>query len=148
MRIISTVFCTLVLLMAAPVALAKDPVYTGIFNNLAVSGYDTVAYFTEGEPVRGSRRYEVEWNGATWRFSSAENKALFEAEPERYAPQYGGYCAWAVSEGNTASSEPDLWRIVDGKLYLNYSNSIQRRWEEDIPGNISKADDNWPAVLD
>lgn len=141
-------FGALFLLCATPAALGKDPVYTGIFNNLAVSGYDTVAYFTEGRPVEGSTEHEVEWNGAIWRFVSAENKALFEASPETYAPQYGGYCAWAVSEGDTASAEPDLWKIVDGKLYLNYSPRVQRRWEEDIPGHIVKADANWPAVLD
>ena len=152
MRTITPLLCAVAVAAVAALApapvLGKDPVYTGIFSNVAVSGYDTVAYFTEGRPVEGSSEYEVEWNGAVWRFASAENKALFEAAPEDYAPQYGGYCAWAVSEGNTASSQPDLWRIVEGKLYLNYSPRIQRRWEEDIPGHISKADANWPSVLD
>ena len=138
----------LVLALAAPVVVAKDPVYTGTFSNLAVSGYDPVAYFTEGKPVEGSREHELEWNGAVWRFVSAENKALFEAAPEDYAPQYGGYCAWAVSEGYTASADPDNWRIVDGKLYLNYDTKRQELWEEDIPGNIAEGDANWPGVLD
>ena len=148
MRTTLSALFAIILLAAAPAVLAKDPIYTGRFSNLAVSGYDTVAYFTEGGPVKGSKDHEVEWMGAVWRFASAENKALFEASPERYAPQYGGYCAWAVSQGKTASSEPDLWKIVDGKLYLNYSNRIQRRWEQDIPGFISKGDENWPKVLD
>ena len=131
----------------APAA-AKDPVSTGTFSNLAVSGYDPVAYFTQGKPIEGQSTLEYEWNGATWRFSSDENRAAFKASPETYAPQYGGYCAWAVSQGYTAKSVPDAWRIVDGKLYLNYSKDIQKRWAEDIPGNIAKADANWPKVLE
>jgi YHS domain-containing protein len=133
--------------VAAPAA-AEDPVYTGLFSDLAVSGYDPVAYFTDGKPVEGRGDFEYEWNGATWRFASQSNLAAFEAEPEAYAPQYGGYCAWAVSQGYTASSDPDAWRIVDGKLYLNYSKSVQEKWQQDIPGNIAKADRNWPAVLE
>ena len=131
----------------APVA-AKDPVSTGTFSNLAVSGYDPVAYFSEGKPVAGTSALEYDWNGATWRFSSAQNLAAFKARPEAYAPQYGGYCAWAVSQGYTAKSDPEAWRIVDGKLYLNYSKEIQERWARDIPGNITKADANWPKVLE
>lgn len=129
-------------------ALAKEPVSTGTFSNLAVSGYDPVAYFAEGRPVEGQSALEYEWNGASWRFSSTQNRAAFKSDPEAYAPQYGGYCAWAVSQGYTAKSDPEVWRIVDGKLYLNYSKDIQKRWEQDIPGNIAKADANWPKVLD
>ena len=132
---------------ASPPASAKDPVYTGTFSDLAVSGYDPVAYFTQGGPVEGSSAFQHEWNGATWRFVSAENRDRFAADPEAFAPRYGGYCAWAVSQGYTASSVPEAWRIVDGKLYLNYSLSVQKRWEADIPGNIAKADANWPDVL-
>ena len=128
-------------------ASAKDPVYTGTFSDLAVSGYDPVAYFTQGGPVEGSSAFQHEWNGATWRFVSAENRDRFAADPEAFEPRYGGYCAWAVSQGYTASSVPEAWRIVDGKLYLNYSLSVQKRWEADIPGNIAKADANWPDVL-
>ena len=133
---------------AAPAAAKEDPVYTGTFSSLAVSGHDPVAYFKEGKPVEGSSEHELEWNGATWRFSSAANLAAFEADPQAFAPQYGGYCAWAVSQGYTASTDPTAWRIVDGKLYLNYSHGVQRRWEQDVPGNIAKADTNWPKVLD
>jgi len=134
--------------IAALPAQAKDPVYTGTFSSLAVSGYDPVAYFTQGRPVEGSGDLEYEWNGATWRFSTLENLAAFKADPEAYAPQYGGYCAWAVSQGYTAKSEPEAWRIVDDKLYLNYSKAVQQQWVEDIPGNITKADANWPKVLE
>ena len=138
----------LLLLPAATPAEAKDPVYTSTFSSLAVSGYDAVAYFREGKPVEGSSDHEFEWNGATWRFTSAANLAAFKADPEAYAPRYGGYCAWAVSQGYTASTDPTAWRIVDGRLYLNYSHDVQRRWEQDIPGNIAKGDGNWPGVLD
>ena len=135
------------LLLSAPVA-AKDPVYTGTFSSLAVSGYDPVAYFTEGKPVEGSSAFEHKWNGATWRFANAKNLEAFKADPEAYAPQYGGYCAWAVSQGYTASSDPNAWRIVGKKLYLNYDREVQKTWEKDAAGNIVKADQNWPKVLE
>lgn len=127
-------------------AVAKDPVYTGIFSSLAVSGYDPVAYFTEGKPVEGSSKFEYEWKGATWRFANAKNLETFKADPEAYAPQYGGYCAYAVSFGSTAPTDPDAWTIVKGKLYLNLSPSIKRRWALDISGNIAKADRKWPGI--
>ncbi len=126
---------------------ADKPVYTGFFSNLAAGGYDVVAYFTEHKPVKGDARFVHEYQGATWRFASAAHRDAFIADPRRYAPQYGGYCAWAVSEGTTASADPKLWKIVDGKLYLNYDADVQKKWELDIPGHIRKADRNWPAVL-
>ena len=126
---------------------AKQPVFTEFGSKLALDGYDAVAYFNTGKPAKGSAAPAVTWNGATWHFSSAENKAAFEAKPEAYAPQYGGYCAWAVSEGYTAKGDPGIWRIVEGKLYLNYNASVQKSWEKDIPGRIAKGDKNWPAVL-
>ncbi len=126
----------------------KDaPIYTPLFNNVAVSGYDTVAYFTEGRPVKGDARYATTHEGVQWRFSSEQNRDLFVANPKKYAPQYGGYCAWAVSQGNTASADPMRWRIVDGKLYLNYDEEVQKKWEANIPDFIKKADQNWPKVL-
>lgn len=114
---------------------------------IAVDGTDVVAYFTEGKPVSGSREITYDWNGATWRFSNAENRDAFAADPAKYAPQYGGYCAYAVSEGYTASTTPSAWKIVDGKLYLNYSRRVQRIWERDIPRRIRSGDANWPRVL-
>ncbi|HYE51134.1 MAG TPA: YHS domain-containing (seleno)protein [Azospirillaceae bacterium] len=130
-------------------ALAKEaPVYTGTFSNLAVSGYDAVAYHTLGRPTKGSKDFTHSWMGAEWRFATAENRDLFAAAPERYAPQFGGYCAWAVSQGYTASADPEAWRIVDGKLYLNYNQEIQKRWETDVPKHVSAGHANWPAVLD
>lgn len=128
-------------------ALAESPVYTKLFSNLAVEGYDPVAYFEAGEPAKGSKEFSYEYNGAEWRFVSADNLEAFKADPEAYAPQYGGYCAWAVSQNYTARGNPKNWSIVDGKLYLNYNDEIQARWEKDIPGFIALADDNWPGVL-
>ncbi|MEQ8747399.1 YHS domain-containing (seleno)protein [Pyruvatibacter sp.] len=131
----------------SPAHAAKDVIYTGFFSDLAVSGYDPVAYFTDGKPVEGSAAFETTHEGATWRFASKANLDAFVANPEAYAPQYGGYCAWAVSQGYTASADPENWSVVDGKLYLNFDDSVQATWETDIPGFIKKADANWPAVL-
>jgi YHS domain-containing protein len=125
----------------------KPAVFTEFRSKLALDGYDAVAYFKGGKPVKGSREHTTTWNGGTWHFASAENQAAFEAAPQRFAPQYGGYCAWAVSEGYTAKGDPSYWRIVDGKLYLNYNASVQKDWEKKIPVHIAKGDKNWPSVL-
>ena len=113
---------------------------------VAIRGYDPVAYHTDGRPAVGQERFEAEWNGARWRFATAENREAFLAAPERYAPRYGGYCAWAVSRGELAPIDPNAWKIVDGKLYLNYSRKIQRKWEKDIAGNVERADRHWPEL--
>lgn len=132
--------------LLAPSAFAQDmPVYSE--DGVAVDGTDVVAYFTQGAPVRGDAGISHDWNGVTWHFSTTANRDTFAASPERYAPQYGGYCAWAVSEGYTASTTPEAWKIVDDKLYLNYSRRVQRRWERDIPARIAAGDANWPGVL-
>lgn len=131
--------------LTTPARAAEPPVFAT--DGVAINGYDPVAYFTQSAPVAGSADHALEWNGAIWRFSSAENKAAFEADPAAYAPQYGGYCAYAVSKGGTAKTEPDAWTVVDGKLYLNFDKTVQGIWSEDIPGNIAKADANWPDVL-
>ena len=115
-------------------------------NGVALRGHDPVAYFTEGRPVRGLPEHAADWGGATWHFASAANRAAFLADPEAHAPQYGGFCAWAVAQGYTAPIDPTAWQIVDGKLYLNYNARIQRRWERDIPGFIAQADANWPGL--
>lgn len=138
---------SMLMLPVAEVHAAEKPIYTGFFSKLAVGGYDTVAYFTDKKAVKGDSQFTTEYLGAQWQFSSAANRDAFVADPKRYAPQYGGYCAWAVSEGDTASGDPKLWHIVDGKLYLNYDVDVQKKWKMDIPGHIQKADKNWPAVL-
>ena len=116
-------------------------------DGIAIDGSDAVAYFTEGEPVAGDAAITFDYKGATWRFSTEANRDAFAADPEAYAPQYGGYCAYAVSQGYTAPTVPDAWSIVDNKLYLNFSRSVRRRWERDIPGHIAAANANWPSVL-
>ncbi|QFU00867.1 hypothetical protein FIU83_04355 [Halomonas sp. THAF5a] len=116
-------------------------------DDLAIGGTDPVAYFTEGEPVAGSPEFQWEWQNATWQFASAEHRDLFQADPEAYAPQYGGWCAWAAARGDAASTVPEAWKIVDDRLYLNYSHGIQRRWERDIPGFIEAADAHWPNIF-
>lgn len=135
-------------LLAAIPGRAIEPVYTALFSDLAVGGYDPVSYFTEGRPVPGLEAFELEWQGATWRFASAEHRARFEDEPERYAPRYGGHCAWAMAQGREASGDPRFWKIVEGRLYLNYDASVQKKWEADIPGFIEQADAQWPRLLE
>jgi len=126
--------------------LATAPVYAP--DGVAIRGTDPVAYFTEGTAVPGTPDHALEWNGATWHFASADNRAAFADDPGAYAPQYGGFCAWAVAEkGKLYSTQPDNWAIVDDKLYLNFNDDIQARWQEDIPGFIEAGDDRWPEIL-
>ena len=139
--------CLLLLLTLAAPAVALSPVNRTTFGGVAIDGWDPVAYFTDGKPVEGSREFVHEWNGATWRFASAAHRDLFAQTPEKYAPQYGGYCAWAVSQGYTADIDPEAWKIQDGRLYLNYSLDVQKQWAADIPGNVAKGDANWPKLL-
>jgi YHS domain-containing protein len=115
--------------------------------SIAIKGYDPVAYFTEMKPVKGSPEFEYTWKGALWLFSSATHRDMFKAEPEKYAPRYGGYCAYAVSQGRIADIDPDAWTIYRGRLYLNLNKDVQKLWEKDKPGYIRKADENWPGVL-
>jgi YHS domain-containing protein len=118
-----------------------------LFSNAAVGGYDPVTYFTQGRPAKGSKAYSLEHEGATWYFISKENRRLFQANPEKYAPRYGGYCAWAVAHGTTARGDPRQWTLYEGKLYLNYDAAIKKDWEQDKPRWIREADRNWPKVL-
>lgn len=116
----------------------------------AADGADVVAFFgldPAQDGVPGVKAHVTEWNGARWRFATAENLAAFKADPTRYAPQFGGYCAFAVSRGYTAHGDIDAWTVHDGRLYLNFNNSVRRRWSRDIPGNIAKGRENWPAAL-
>lgn len=149
MSVLRSAFIALGLALAAasPAVAAKDPISTGLLSRVAVSGHDPVAYFTQGKPVMGDKSFTATWKGAEFRFASAANRDRFKADPARYAPQYGGYCAWAVSQGYTASADPAVWKIVNGKLYLNYNAEVGRKWATDIPGHIAKADANWPRVL-
>ncbi|MEL6876667.1 MAG: YHS domain-containing (seleno)protein, partial [Pseudomonadota bacterium] len=114
---------------------------------LAVSGYDTVSYFEgDGVPVEGSEEFTVRYEGFDYRFASEENAQKFIAEPAKYAPAYGGYCAWAIGANDAlAPGDPNVYEIVDGKLYLNFNEDVQDRWEEDIPGFIEAGDTNYPT---
>ncbi len=134
-------------LAASPAQADQAPVYTSLLSRIAVGGYDPVAYFTDTRAVRGSERFRILHQGYEYRFASAEHLAAFRSDPARYLPQYGGYCAWAVAHGYTAPGNPNNWRIVDGRLYLNYNSEIQQRWQQDIPGHIRDANANWPSVL-
>jgi YHS domain-containing protein len=136
------------LLAAAAPALAKPPVNASYLGSVAIEGADPVAYFTEKKAVKGAAAFKHRWNGAEWRFKNAANRDAFAADPQKFAPQFGGYCAWAVSQGYTAKGDPQHWKIVGGKLYLNYDGRVQKTWEKDVPGNIAQGDRNWPKVLD
>lgn len=109
----------------------------------AIKGYDSVAYFKAGKAVKGNEAFSFQWHSMQWYFSSKANRDLFAATPERYAPQYDGYCAWAMAGARKAHTDPEVWEIVNGKLYLNCSRGAYEKWIKDIPGNIKKADANW-----
>ncbi len=138
---------------AAPLAVvapaqADGGVYVGVDGtNIAVGGYDTVSYFQgDGVPVVGDAKYTVEYNGAEWHFSSQANADTFKTNPEAYAPQFGGHCAWAMSRGALAPGDPTIYKIVDGKLYLNFNKEVQDMWVKDIPGFIAKAKVAWVDI--
>lgn len=131
--------------LSGPAVAGEPPVFA--VKGIAIKGYDAVAYFTDRKPVPGKPEFSVDWMGAKWLFASAEHRDAFAQSPEKYAPQYGGYCAYGVSQGYAVKIEPDAWTVVDGKLYLNYDKSVQRTWEQDIPGYIAEANKKWPGVL-
>jgi YHS domain-containing protein len=146
---------SLLFLLVSCVALAQDePSINGtkkadpVFQDkgLAIRGFDPVAYFMSAKPVKGKKEFEYRYWGAMWRFASAENKKLFADHPEKYAPQYGGYCAYGMSHGYAAPIDPQAWTVLDGKLYLNYDLDVRKEWNKDIPGFIAKADENWPKI--
>lgn len=134
------------MLLHGAAAMASNQVYATAEG--AIRGYDPVAYFTEGRAVAGASGIQHEWNGAIWRFASVANRDAFARDPQRYAPQYGGYCAYGTASGYKVSTEPDAFAVRDGKLYLNYNAAVQRMWNEDQPGYIVKADGNWQSLRD
>lgn len=111
--------------------------------NIAIKGYDPVAYFKENLAHEGKADFSLDWNGAKWYFSSAENRDEFAKKPEIYAPQFGGYCAYAVSKGYTADGDPNAWSIVNGKLYLNYNQEVKEKWEPEKEKRIPDGEKNW-----
>jgi YHS domain-containing protein len=114
---------------------------------IAIKGYDPVVYFTDQKPAKGSASFEYLWSGAKWRFATAEHLDLFKSGPEKYAPKYGGYCAYAVSKGKIVDIDPGAWTVFEGRLYLNVSKDVRRLWEKDKEEYIRKADENWPRLL-
>jgi len=135
---VSFSFVLLLLTGFGDIDVGKSPV-----GDAAIQGYDTVAYFTAGTALRGNESFTFQWHGMTWYFLSKENRDLIGTSPEKYAPQYDGYCAWAMTEARIAITDPEVWKIVNGKLYLNCSKAAYEKWSKDIPGNIRKADANW-----
>ncbi|MEL6773509.1 MAG: YHS domain-containing (seleno)protein [Pseudomonadota bacterium] len=131
--------------LATPALARQDAIFKG--QGLAILGADPVAYFTLNKAVEGKRGIRAEWNGATWQFASGQNRERFLADPEAYAPQFGGYCAYAVSRGYTAAIDPVAWTVHQGKLFLNFNTRTRTRFQRDLDGNIAKAYANWPNVL-
>jgi len=133
-------------LFVRSVAAVVDPINKNLFGT-ALKGYDPVAYFKESRPVKGKDEFRHDWMGAKWYFANAANRDEFAKNPEKYAPQFGGYCSWAVAHGYTASIDPEAWKIVEGKLYLNYSKDVQKKWEQNVPGFTKKGNENWPKLI-
>lgn len=145
-RLILTAALAAPVLWLARPALAREPeIYAE--NGVAIDGSDAVAYFDGNGPVAGSQDHAVDWNGAVWQFGTADTAAAFQADPTVYAPQFGGYCAYAASRGYLAPTIPEAWYLHDGKLYLNASLRARELWLRDIPGNIAKGEANWPGIL-
>ena len=112
-------------------------------DDVAILGYDTVAYFTEGRPVKGNSEFSHQWNDAKWHFASAKHRDLFAADPERYAPQFGGHCAMALTRGVSKVIDPEAWIVSEGKLYLSFSKKGIDMFGQNVAGNIRKSEDNW-----
>lgn len=113
-----------------------------------LGGYDPVAYFTDGKPMRGSGYHVTEHDGITYAFASEEHRKLFVANPGKYLPAYGGYCAYGVAVGKKFVADPEVWKVVNGTLYLNLDQGIKDKWEKNIPGYIQQADANWKEIQD
>lgn len=144
-----------IMMLSATLVLGAERINTldrkGLFgyedSGVAIRGYDSVAYFTQSKAVEGLDDFSTNWSGATWKFSSQDHLDLFVNDPEQYAPQYGGYCAYGVAQGNLVKIEPELWTIVDGKLFLNFDKKVQQQWKKDIPGFIITADSKFEQLL-
>ena len=132
--------------LASPALAAGPEIYTAGPSRIALGGYDAVSY-QSGAPVKGTTEFAYTWKDATWHFATAANRDKFKASPEAFAPQYGGHCAFAVARGARSKGDPLVYKIVDGKLYLNLDRGVQAQWERDVPGEIRRADERWPKLL-
>jgi YHS domain-containing protein len=142
-------YLILVSVTLCQIILYSVSLYAGEFferNNLAIDGYDPVAYFTEQKPVKGSAQFRSDFQGSTFQFASAVHRDIFAADPAKYAPQYGGFCAYGMAKGYKATIDPAAFTVLSDKLYLNYSKTVRSQWLSDIPGYVQKADANWPEV--
>jgi len=134
----------LILTITGSLLAQKSEVFTT--SDGAIRGYDPVAYFMAGKPVKGDAKFSYTWRGASWHFASQQNLDLFKSNPEKYAPQYGGYCAYGTAKGHKAPIDPQAWTVLNGKLYLNYDADVKATWDKDRPGYIQKADKNWGEI--
>ena len=139
-----------ILLVVVPIAWAvaggaNKPIATDSFG-VAIKGYDTVAYFTEGRALKGKKEFEFSWQGARWYFANAAHRDLFAANPKRYVPQFGGFCARGMTRGKMAAADPKAWTIVDGKLYMKFSKASRDRWRQNKAENIKKAEEKWANI--
>lgn len=144
------IFTIFALFITTPITLqAKDkPVFASKRTNMAIKGYDPVAYFTENKAVKGNKNQVYQWHGAKWLFSSSEHRALFVNNPEKYAPQYGGWCAYAMSDGRTVAINPKAFEIYNDKLYLNYSTGVLGHWRKEKNLFIKQANEHYPDIVD
>jgi len=115
-------------------------------NNVAIKGYDPVAYFTKGQPMKGNPEVTYSWNGAQWHFATATHRDMFAGSPERYAPQFGGFCSMALTRGEIKTIDPEAWKVIDGKLYLAFSKRGREKFDENTHVNIKKAEENWKKI--
>ena len=132
--------------LLVPATVHSETFYNVGWTGVAIKGYDPVAYFTAKMPVKGDSDFEYEWSGARWRFANAMNLEMFKGDPEKYAPQYGGFCAYGVSVGKKFDGDPRFWRVEDGRLYLNLNAKIQETWLKDVDGHIEQADEQWGRI--
>jgi YHS domain-containing protein len=140
------VLSALVCLLLSSCTNRQPEIFTG--SSTAINGYDPVAYFTDQKPVKGNPEFTYQWKDANWIFSSQQNLQLFEKDPEKYAPQYGGYCAYGCSKGKKVTTDPNAWTIVDGKLYLNHNAEVKELWMKEQKERIEMADKQWPGIKD
>ncbi len=145
--ILAVVF-TLFILPPSPARSDNTRIYTGLVYGVAVGGYDPVSYFNKSGPKRGNKNISYSYNGAKWRFTNASNRDRFVKNPKAYAPQFGGHCAWAASQGYFAKGSPKAWTITNGKLYLNYNKAVRANWSKNITANIKAGNKNWPKLTD
>ena len=144
---LSAAACLASLMLGFSPALADDKVNTGYFGGVAILGYDPVAYFTEGKPMKGSEEFSYDWLGTPWHFASRKHQELFQSEPVKYAPQFGGYCAGEIAaEGITVNIDPEAWKIIDGKLYMVYNKGYDEQFAAEARDLVPKAEAYWPEL--